>query len=87
MLTIFPGRYGLAFELPLKGSGQYAGGGPACPGYRPFAQEFNLTIHETADGEFDPDHPDAISGTKTTTPFPGASMTMKWVFMRLNEDR
>jgi hypothetical protein len=87
MLTIFPDRYAFLMELPLQGSGTYTGGGPACPGYKPVVQEFNLTINANADGTFDPDNPDELSGTKTTAPFPGASMTMKWQFMRLNEAR
>jgi hypothetical protein len=87
MLTIFPGRYALGIELPLRGAGKYAGGGPACPGYKPVSQTFNVTINDTADGKFDPDNPDELSGTKTTTLFPGASVTMKWQFMRLNEAR
>jgi hypothetical protein len=85
-LTIFPGKYGLSIDLPMKGSGRYQGGGPACPGYRSFTQTFDAKIGQGADGIFDPDNPDEISGTKTESPFPGATFTMKWQFMRLNED-
>lgn len=85
-LTIFPGKYGLKIDLPMKGSGTYRGGGPACPGYRSFSQRFDVSIGEGADGKFDPDNPDEISGTKTESPFPGATITMKWQFMRLNEN-
>jgi hypothetical protein len=85
-LTIFPGRYGLSIDLPMKGSGRYQGGGPACPGYRSITQVFDAKIGQGADGKFDPDNPDELSGTKTESPFPGATFTMKWQFMRLNED-
>jgi hypothetical protein len=86
LLTVFPGKYGFVIELPLKGSGEYAGGGPACPGYNdnPKVEEFNITIRDNGDGKFDPDYPDELSGTKTASPFPGASMTMRWRFIRLN---
>jgi hypothetical protein len=89
MLTIFPDKYAFLIELPLKGSGKYNGGGPACPGYNdhPIVQPFDITISDNADGKFDLDNPDEISGTKTTSPFPGASLTMKWRFVRVNEDR
>ena len=86
-LTIFPGKYSFAIDLPMTGSGRYQGGGPACPGYKSFAQPFDGKIGESADGKFDPDNPDELSGTKTFSPFPGAQVTMKWQFMRQNEDR
>ncbi len=89
ILTIFPNRYGLAIELPLKGSGKYTGGGPACPGYNDhlIISDADITLNDTADGKFDVDNPNRISGTKITQPFPGASLNMKWVFTRFNPGR
>ncbi len=86
-LTIFPGKYSLAIDLPMEGSGSNQGGGSACPGYKPYVREFDSKISETANGKFDPDNPDELSGTNTYSPFPGASITLKWQFMRLNSDR
>ncbi|MEO8016858.1 MAG: hypothetical protein ABI769_03515 [Pseudomonadota bacterium] len=86
-LTIFPGIYSFAIDLPMSGSGRYQGGGSACPGYRSNVQEFSAKIGESAHGKFDPDNPDELSGTKTESPFPGATITLKWQFMRQDEAR
>jgi len=85
-LTIMPAQYSLSIDLPAAGKGTYRGGGPACPGYRSFSQDFDAKVGQGASGKFDPDNPDEISGTKSETLFPGASYTMKWQFMRQNED-
>lgn len=86
-LTILPGQYSVSIDLPMTGAGRNDGGGPACPGYKAYTREFGAKIGESAGGKFDPDNPDELSGTMTKTLFPGASVTMKWQFMRLNEDR
>jgi len=86
-LTIFPGQYSVSIDLPMVGTGRNDGGGSACPGYKSYTREFGGKIGESGGGKFDPDNPDELSGTMTKTLFPGASVTMKWQFMRLNEAR
>jgi hypothetical protein len=85
-LTIFPGQYTVSIDLPMQGSGSNQGGGSACPGYKTHTRPFDSKIGQSAGGKFDPDNPDELSGTMTKVPFPGASVTMKWQFMRLNSE-
>jgi hypothetical protein len=82
-LVLSPPGYSVRLELPMKGKAAYAG--PACPGYKGPVSEFPYTIHAEADGQIDPDHPDVLSGSKTTTPFPGATVTTTWNFTRTRQ--
>jgi hypothetical protein len=84
-LVLSPPGYSVRLELPMKGKAAYAGGGPACPGYKGPVSDFPYTILAEADGQIDPDNPDVLSGSKTTTPHPGATMTTTWNFKRTRQ--
>ena len=84
-LMITPMGYSVRLELPMKGKAAYAGGGPACPGYKGPVSDFPYTIHAEADGQIDPAHPDEISGSKTTTPHAGATVITTWNFKRTRQ--
>jgi|KBSMisStandDraft_5_1062788.scaffolds.fasta_scaffold83851_2 hypothetical protein len=84
-LTLSPPGYSVRLELPMKGKAAYAGGGPACPGYKGPVSDFPYTIRAEADGQIDPDNPDVLAGSKTTTPHPGATMTTTWNFKRTRQ--
>jgi hypothetical protein len=81
-LAIDSSGYSVRLELPMKGKAAYAGGGPACPGYKGPVSDFPYTIRAEADGQIDPANPDLLAGSKTTTPHPGATMTTTWNFQR-----
>ena len=84
-LMITPMGYSVSLEIPMKGKAAYAGGGPACPGYQPNPRDFAYTIHAEGNGQIDPANPDVLSGSTTSTPFPGASVTTKWNFKRTRQ--
>jgi len=46
---------------------------------------YALIRRAEADGLINPDNPDVLSGSKTTTPHPGATMTTTWNFKRTRQ--
>ena len=84
MLVITPTSHSLTIDLDLTGMQHNAGGGSACPGYKDVPVAIQTSISESGQGTTDPAHPNVLSGTKTTSPFEGATITLTWDLTGVN---
>lgn len=79
-LTIIGMRYDVILNLALPGKRVVSG---TCRS--PSSEDFKRGIGARGEGQRDPKNPDVLSGTKTTTPNTGETVTMTWEFTRTPE--